>query len=113
MVPLADLEQAAVVVLKKDYRGKLVVEVILGRGAVGSQPTWWIFTLIHKGHMLLLEPPRDLDPRTWVAQTSTTTTPALGWQWFYDQRHGALTAAPGAVNCRLCKGRKGGNGCRP
>eukprot|EP00435_Cladocopium_sp_Y103_P056630 s604_g19.t1 len=105
--PLADLEDALVVVLRADYRAGLVVETIQGR--LWQKGGWVIPLLIWKGHMTLLQPPENFDCGQFLEQEEHVATPALGFEFFWHTRHDQARTAPGKVLCRLCKSsRKAG-----
>ena len=107
--PLSDLQEAKVVVLRADYRGDLLVETVVGpQWRAGG---WHVWALIARGHMTLLQPPASWDAAAWLRKEERFSTPALGFSFFYHQRHDQSRTAPGKVHCRLCKGgRKAGEG---
>lgn len=107
--PLTDLQEAKLVVLRADYRGDLLVETVVGsQWRTGG---WHIWALISRGHMTLLQPPANWDATAWLKKEERFSTPALGFSFFYHQRHDQSRTAPGKVHCRLCKGsRRAGEG---
>lgn len=61
--------------------------------------------------MTLLQPPANWDATAWLKKEERFSTPALGFSFFYHQRHDQSRTAPGKVHCRLCKGsRRAGEG---
>ena len=115
VLPVQDLEEARVVVLRADVRGRLLVEVIVGNA--WKQGQWTMFAFIWKGHMVYAQPPEELNVDEWLASTDPHVTPNLGFQFFWHARHDQAVSAPGRVACRHCKpGRKAGDNpstCRP
>jgi hypothetical protein len=115
ILPVEELARCRIVALRTDYRGKLLPESITGQGCLsGDAPTWHLWVLVNRGHMSLLEPAPDFDAVAWLQlrrqqAQGVLDTPAWGWSFYYDQRHGHPESAPGAVCCRLCKGKKAGH----
>ena len=111
--PLDDLEDAKLVVVRADYKGDVVVETVTG---MAWQPGGWtIWTVIWRGHMVLLEQLSEHDVQPFLDRWSHHDTPALGFPFFWHTRHDQERTAPGQVSCRLCRGRKAGEdsvGCR-
>ena len=99
--PIEDLQDVKVVVLRADYRGRLVVESITGASwAPGGCLLW---ALIWKGHMVYVQPPESLEADGWLAAEEVFSTPSLGFQFYWHARHDQEPSAPGKVACRLCK----------
>eukprot|EP00435_Cladocopium_sp_Y103_P065576 s1381_g27.t1 len=105
--PMASLAAAKLVVFRADYRGGLVVESVVG--PQWEPGGWTISALIWKGHMTLLEPPKDFDLETFLEKEETNSTPVLGFTFYWHLRHDQPKTSPGKVHCRLCKqSRKAG-----
>lgn len=106
--PVQALEEARVVVLRADVRGRLLVEEIVGPS---WQPQGWtIFALIWKGHMVLAQPPDPFDVNVWLESEDVQTTPVLGFGFYWHGRHDQPISAPGKISCRLCRpSRKAGD----
>eukprot|EP00435_Cladocopium_sp_Y103_P016273 s1669_g4.t1 len=115
MFPVQDLVDARLVVLRADYKGGLLVESVLG--AQWGPECWTLPVLIWKGHMVVLEPPADFDLEAFISQEESSSTPSLGFSFFWHSRHDQARTAPGRLHCRLCKAdRKAGDffaTCRP
>ena len=106
--PVEELQEARVVVLRGDYKGGLVIEVVEGGRCEGG---WCIFVLIWKGHMTLLQPPEELKVEKFLEMEEPHRTPALGFNFFWHSRHDQARTAPGKILCRLCKShRRAGEG---
>jgi len=106
--PVAALDEARVVVLRADVRGRLLVETIIG-GAWKPQQ-WTMCALIWKGHMVYAQPPDNLDLDAWLDAEDVTMTPVLGFNFFWHARHDQVVSAPGKLSCRHCRpGRKAGD----
>ena len=73
--PVEDLEECRLVVIRADYRGEVVIEMVTG--TMWQEGGWLLWTFIWKGHMVLLEPPGDLDVETFLF-IGTQMTP-LPW----------------------------------
>lgn len=102
--PVQALEDAKVVVLRADVRGRLLVEEVVGPN--WHPQGWTICALIWKGHMVLAQPPDPFDLRTRLEQT----TPVLGFGFYWHGRHDQPVSAPGKLSCRLCRpSRKAGD----
>ena len=108
--PVEDLQEARLVVLRADYRGGLVVEVVQGqRWEPGG---WDVVSLIWKGHMTLLQPPDGFDMDGFLEQEEHASTPSLGFTFFWHTRHDQPRSAPGKLTCRLCRpNRRSGEVC--
>ena len=108
--PVEELQEARVVVLRADYRGGLVVEVVQGqRWEPGG---WDVVVLIWKGHMTLLQPPDGFDVQALLDKEEHASTPSLGFTFFWHTRHDQPRSAPGRLTCRLCKPtRRAGEFC--
>ena len=106
--PVQALEDAKVVVLRADVRGRLLVEEVVGPN---WQPQGWtIFALIWKGHMVLAQPPDNFDVTTWLESEEVQTTPVQGFAFYWHGRHDQPVSAPGRISCRLCRpSRKAGD----
>ena len=115
MFPVADLQDAKIVVFRTDFKGGLLVESVVG--SQWSPGGWTIPVLIWEGHMVVLEPPEDVDVTAFLDDEEHTVTPAFGFTFFWHSRHDQPRTAPGRLHCRLCKGvmRKAGEAplCRP
>ena len=75
--PIEDLHNVKVVVLRADYRGRLVVESITGASwAPGGCLLW---ALIWKGHMVYVQPPENLDTDGWLAAEEVFFHSELGF----------------------------------
>ena len=99
--PVQALEEARVVVLRADVRGRLLVEEVVGPN---WQPAGWtVFALIWKGHMVLAQPPDNFDVAKWLDCEEVQTTPVLGFGFYWHGRHDQPVSAPGRVACRLCR----------
>ena len=99
--PVEELQDVKVVVLRADYRGRLVVESVTGASwAPGGCLLW---ALIWKGHMVYIQPPEGLEADAWIAAEEVFSTPSLGFQFYWHARHDQEPSAPGKVACRLCK----------
>ena len=105
--PVQALEDAKVVVLRADVRGRLLVEEVVGPN---WQPQGWtICALIWKGHMVLAQPPDPFDLHTWLESEEVQTTPVLGFGFYWHGRHDQPVSA-GKLSCRLCRpSRKAGD----
>lgn len=108
--PVEDLQDARLVVLRADYRGGLVLEVVQGqRWEPGG---WNIVALIWKGHMTLLQPPEGFDMDGFLEREEHASTPSLGFAFFWHTRHDQPRSAPGKLACRLCRpNRRSGEVC--
>lgn len=99
--PVQALEDAKVVVLRADVRGRLLVEEVVGPN---WQPQGWtVFALIWKGHMVLAQPPEGYEVDVWLNSEEVQTTPVLGFSFYWHGRHDQALTAPGRISCRLCK----------
>ena len=78
--PVAALEEARVVVLRADVRGRLLVEAIIGGSWKPQQ--WTMCALIWKGHMVYAQPPDTFDLDAWLEAEDVMTTPVLGFNFF-------------------------------
>eukprot|EP00435_Cladocopium_sp_Y103_P035203 s583_g9.t1 len=99
--PLEVLEATRVVVLRVDYKGDYVPEVVQGSHWKAGQSDIW--AMIWKGHMTLLEPLKDVQKGEILARFDVYTTPSLGFRYFWHQRHDQPRTAPGILACRHCK----------
>ena len=72
--PVEELQDARIVVLRGDYKGGLVIEMVEGNRCDSG---WCIFVLIWKGHMTLLQPPEGLDVERFLEAENPHRTPAL------------------------------------
>lgn len=96
--PVEELQDARIVVLRGDYKGGLVIEMVEGNRCDSG---WCIFVLIWKGHMTLLQPPEELDVEAFLEAENPHRTPALGFNFFWHSRHDQARSAPGRILCRL------------
>ena len=99
--PIMELGAAKVVVMRADFQGNLLVETIVGPD--WEDGGWIVWTLIWKGHMVLLQPPADFDGMAWLAVEERQSTPVLGFNFYWHARHDQPVSAPGRVACRLCR----------
>ena len=106
--PVQALEDAKVVVLRADVRGRLLIEEVVGPN---WQPQGWtIYALIWKGHMVLAQPPENFHAVSWLDGEEVQTTPVLGFGFYWHGRHDQPLSAPGRIACRLCRpSRKAGD----
>ncbi|CAK9031018.1 unnamed protein product [Durusdinium trenchii] len=106
--PIMELMAAKVVVVRADFQGNLIVETVVG--PEWEEGGWTLWTLIWKGHMVLLQPPTDFDLTSWLAE-ERQSTPVLGFNFYWHARHDQPVSAPGKVACRLRKPpRRAGEG---
>ena len=98
--PLEDLSATRLVVLRVDYKGDVLAEIIAGSQWCQGQPDLW--AMVWKGHMTLLVPPNKEAVKK-VIDADTFATPSLGFHYFWHQRHDQPRTAPGYVVCRHCK----------
>ena len=77
---LEELAECKMVVLRKDYRGGLLIETISGTGNI----SWHFWCGIWRGHMYLLVPPAGLDPTAWLAvkRSVILDTLMMGWDFY-------------------------------
>ena len=99
--PLEDFHNYQLVVLRIDYRGEVLPEIMQGREWRAGRPTVW--AMVHRGHMTLLRPPQHSKVAQRFARPETYTTPVLGFHYFWHQRHDQPRTAPGVIACRHCK----------
>ena len=99
------------VVLRVNYQGDVVPEVIMGTQWKSGQPTVW--ALIHRGHMMMVVPPEESVGEQLIAGPDVFITPSLGFHDFWHQRHDQLRTAPGPVACRHCKPPKKAGSLEP
>ena len=99
--PVEALGNVRVVVLRVDYKGDVLTEIIQGTQWRSGQPDVW--ALIWKGHMTLLVPPDRQAALKWLQQQDAYATPCLGFHYFWHQRHDQPRTASGALVCRHCK----------
>ena len=105
--PTADLEDCKLVVIRADYKGDIVMETVTG--TMWQDGGWVIWTLIWRGHMVLLEPPDGTNVGFVLDKWQPHDTPALGFLFFWDSRYDQERTSPGTIFCRLCKpARKAG-----
>ena len=102
--PVEVLENFRVIVIRVDYKGDYVPEVVQGTHWKSGQPDLW--ALIQKGHMTLLTPPSKLEADKVLKEFNVFVTPSLGFRYFWHQRHDQPRTAPGHVACRHCKPTK-------
>eukprot|EP00435_Cladocopium_sp_Y103_P041030 s1496_g11.t1 len=98
--PLEALAATRLIVLRVDYKGDVLPEVILGSQWSKDQPDLW--ALVWKGHMTLLVP-QDARAGEKLLKEDTYATPSLGFHYFWHQRHDQPRTAPGQGVCRHCK----------
>ena len=99
--PIEQLGTMRMVVLRVDYKGDVLPEIVMGGQWHAGQPTIW--ALIWKGHMTLLVPPGDAEAKALVNHSEVYTTPTMGFHYFWHQRHDQPRVAPGTLACRHCK----------
>ena len=99
--PLEHYVNKRLVVMRVDYKGDLLPEVVVGTQWRTGQPTIWV--LVHRGHMTLLLPPAALAKEQTVLGPEVYTIPCLGFHYFWHQRHDQPRTAPGTLACRHCK----------
>ena len=108
--PVEELQEARLVVMRADYKGGLVVEVV--QGQQWEPGGWDVVALIWKGHMTLLQPPDGFDMQAFLDREEHVATPSLGFTFFWHTRHDQPRSAPGRVACRLCRpSRRSGELC--
>ena len=90
-----------VVILRVDYKGDLLPEVVMGTQWRQGQPTLW--TMIWKGHMTLMIPPSLEEAQALIQIQDVYITPCLGFPYFWHQRHDQPRTAPGTLACPHCK----------
>lgn len=91
--PLEDLGNTRAVILRLDYKGDVLPEMILGPQWRDGLPTIW--ALIHRGHMTLLVPPDQATGDKLLKFKDVCATPSLGFHHFWHQRHDQPRTAPG------------------
>ena len=99
--PLEVLEEYRIIVLRTDYKGDYVPEIVQGTHRKAGQKDIW--ALIYKGHMMLLVPPGETEAMAILKEFDIHTTPTLGFRYFWHQRHDQPRTAPGQLMCRHCK----------
>ena len=99
--PVEAIGHVRMVVLRMDYKGDVLTEIIQGTQWRAGQPDVW--ALIWKSHMTLLVPPDVAAARKWLQQQDAYTTPCLGFHYFWHQRHDQPRTSPGSLVCRHCK----------
>lgn len=99
--PLEALEEYRIIVLRTDYKGDYVPEIVQGTHWKAGQKDVW--ALIYKGHMMLLVPPGETEAMAILKEFDIHTTPTLGFRYFWHQRHDQPRTAPGQLMCRHCK----------
>jgi len=99
--PVEAMGNVRLIVLRVDYKGDVLTEVIQGTQWRAGQPDMW--ALIWKGHMTLLVPPDRQAALRWLHQQDAYTTPCLGFHYFWHQRHDQPRTASGTLVCRHCK----------
>ena len=102
--PIENLEEYRVIVVRTDYKGDYLPEIVQGTHWKTGQKDLW--ALIYKGHMTLLVPPSPEEGRRVLKEFDAYVTPTLGFRYFWHQRHDQPRTAPGGVACRHCKNTK-------
>ena len=106
--PVVDMDECKLVVVRANYKGEVVAETVTG--SAWQEGGWVMWAVIWRGHMMLLEPPHNLDVAGTLEAWNPHDTPALGFSFFWHTRHDEPRTAPGQVACRLCKpARKAGD----
>jgi hypothetical protein len=98
--PIENLEEYRVIVVRTDYKGDYLPEIVQGTHWKTGQKDLW--ALIYKGHMTLLVPPSPEEGRRVLKEFDAYVTPTLGFRYFWHQRHDQPRTAPGGVACRHC-----------
>eukprot|EP00435_Cladocopium_sp_Y103_P071083 s29_g36.t1 len=88
MFPVQSLQDARAVVLRAVYKGGLMVESVVG--GHWSQGGWILPVLIWKGHMVVLDVPDGFDWDAFLQEEEYSSTPALGFTFFWHSRHTKL-----------------------
>ena len=99
--PVTELADAKIIVVRADYGGNLVVESVVG--PAWEKGGWLVWTMIWRGHMVLLQPPPDFNEHAWLAIEEKQSTPVLGFNFYWHARHDQPVSAPGRIACRLCR----------
>ena len=99
--PWEALDDCKLVVIRADYRGELIVESVTGPS--WSNGGWVMWTLIWRGHMVLLQPPNETEVEQLLERLNPFDTPALGFHFFWQARYDQQCTAPGHPPCRLCR----------
>ena len=102
--PLEQLEEFRVIVIRADYKGDYLPEIVQGTHWKSGQKDLW--ALIFKGHITLLRPPSVEVGIQLLKEFDAYVTPTLGFRYFWHQRHDQPRTAPGTVACRHCKSSK-------
>eukprot|EP00438_Fugacium_kawagutii_P035496 Skav226807 [mRNA] locus=scaffold2056:134273:145141:- [translate_table: standard] len=102
--PVQELSNVRLAILRLDYKGDVLPELILGTHWRSGQPTLW--ALIHRGHMTLLVPTDPSVGEKLLRSKDVYGTPSLGFGHFWHQRHDQPRTAPGVVACRHCRAPK-------
>ena len=100
--PFQTLKDCKLVVIRADYKGDMVMETVTG--AMWQEGGWMLWTLIWRGHMVLLEPPPcDINVGFLLDRWQPHNTPALDFLFFWHSRYDQERTSPGTIFCRLCK----------
>ena len=99
--PLEQYGNIRLMILRVDYKGDVLPEIVQGPQWRAGQPTVW--ALIFRGHMMMLVPPQTSVATKQFTGPSTYTTPSLGFHYYWHQRHDQPRTAPGVISCRHCK----------
>ena len=117
-LPPEALAAYVLVVLRVDYAGHLIVETVSGRKV--EEPVKYLWTVLSRGHMRMLQLPVGLDPGSWLrnqkpASGVTLDAPALGWEFYLARAVDDPTTAPGTIarTCRCCQVARAATRYRP
>ena len=111
-LPLDQLRDRTLVVLRVDYLGRLIVETVTGEDVLPGEPRY-LWTVLHRGHMRLVQPPPEGDGTVGLQDVARSAgprgdTPASGWKSFLAHQRSGAAAAPGEVgqSCWCCGASK-------
>jgi hypothetical protein len=111
-LPLDQLRDRTLVVLRVDYMGRLIVETVTGEDVLPGEPRY-LWTVLHRGHMRLVQPPPEGDGTVGLQDVARSAgpcgdTPASGWKSFLEHQRSGAAAAPGEVSqsCGCCGASK-------
>jgi len=107
-LPPEALAAYVLVVLRVDYAGRLFIETVSGRKV--DKPVKYLWTVLSRGHMRMLQLPGGLDPGSWLSNHKPASgvkldAPALGWEFYLARAGDDPTTAPGTIarTCRCCQ----------
>ena len=110
--PSKSLEKHAVAVVRCDFYGRTITEVVVG-AAFNAEPINLVWLLIHRGHMRLLRPPPgDMLAGLAQAESRILDLPSLGWEAFLELAMGDPmdVLSKNVPPCQRCHGKPA---CRP